>query len=170
MAMSLNGMIARDNGAEDFLSHANWEKFCELANSCGNFIVGRKTYEAVMGWQENFGFDDLVGVEKVVLSQSLEIKLKEGYTLVPSPHEALKYLSHKGHTKILLTGGASVNSAFMKEKLVDEIILNIEPVIIGTGISLFAPDHFDVSLQCVSAETSAGGIVTLTYIIHHSSL
>ena len=32
MAMSLNGYIARENGDEDFLSHENWNTFCELAN------------------------------------------------------------------------------------------------------------------------------------------
>ena len=47
MAMSLNGIIAKEDGNEDFLSHKNWETFSELVNTFGNFVVGRKTHEAV---------------------------------------------------------------------------------------------------------------------------
>lgn len=47
MAMSLNGIIARKNGDEDFLSSNNWNSFSELVKTFKNFIIGRKTFEAV---------------------------------------------------------------------------------------------------------------------------
>ena len=51
MATSINGMIARENGDEDFLSHDNWISFKKLAEEIGFFIIGRKTYEVVQKWQ-----------------------------------------------------------------------------------------------------------------------
>lgn len=165
MAISTNGIIATENGNEDFLSHENWEKFCELAREFGNFVVGRKTYEAVKKWNEGYNFDDLVGVEKVIISQDKDFKLDNGYALANSPEEALAKLSKKGFQKILITGGANINSAFAKINLLDEIIFNVEPVLVGKGISVFAPQDFELKLQFVSSNESKKGIITLNYSV-----
>lgn len=162
MAMSVNGMIARKNGEEDFLSHKNWEKFVSLANEHKNFVVGRKTYEAVKRWGEDYSFDDLVGIEKVVISKNTSQKLDEGYTLADSPKDAIAKLSKKGFENILVTGGATINSSFAKEKLLDEIILNIEPVFIEQGIPLFSENSFDIRLELVDTEKN-GDRLTLHY-------
>lgn len=163
MAISANGIIATETGSEDFLSHENWEKFCEFAREFGNFIVGRKTYEAVKKWDDGYNFDDLVGVEKVIISQDKNFKLDKGYTLANSPENALAKLSQKGFKKVLVTGGANINSAFAKANLLDEIVLNFEPVVVGKGISVFASEDFELKLKLVSSEKSASGILTLAY-------
>ena len=159
--MSLNGYIAEENGSEDFLSHENWEKFCSLAKEYGNFIVGRKTYEAVRNWGEGYGFDGLKGVEKVIISQDENYKLDAGYTLALSPENALSKL--KDFDLVLVTGGSTINYAFIKSDLIDEIILNIEPAIIGKGIPLFTKDDFYKKLEFISSEHSESGVVTLKY-------
>ncbi len=128
MAISANSIIATESGGEDFLSHQNWEMFCELAKEYGNFIVGRKTYEAVKKWDDGYNFDDLVGIEKIIISQNKDLNLDEGYTLANSLQEALTKLSDKGFEKALVTGGAKINSEFAKANLLDEVMLNVEPV------------------------------------------
>lgn len=160
MAMSLNGYIAKENGSEDFISHANWEKFCSLAQEYGNFIVGRKTYEVVKSWNEDFGFDDLKGIKKVIISRDQSYKLDEGYILATSPKEALTKL--QGFESVLVTGGSTINSAFIQENLLNEIILNVEPALVGKGIPLFAQNDFSKNLRFISAKES-NGIVTLHY-------
>ena len=40
---------------------------------------------------------------------------------------------------VVVTGGSKMNSSFAKSGLIDEVILNVEPVIIGEGIPLFDP-------------------------------
>ena len=160
MAMSLNGYIAEENRSEDFLSHANWEKLCSLAQEHGNFIVGRKTYEAVKNWNEGFGFDDLKGIKKVVISQDPDYKLDEDYTLATSPKDALTKLQDFEST--LVTGGSMINIAFIKDNLLDEVIVNIEPILIGKGVPLFAQDNFLKKLDLVSSKEDAG-ILTLNY-------
>lgn len=165
MAMSANGIIAAETGDEEFLSHENWAKFCELAREFGNFIVGRKTYEAVKRWDGGYNFDDLVGVEKIVISQDQNFKLDKGYTLASSPQDALTKLSEKGFEKALVTGGAKINSAFAKTNLLDEIILNVEPVFVGKGIPLFAPQDFELKTKIISVSKSKSEIVTLYYSV-----
>ena len=161
MAMSLNGYIAEENGSEDFLSHENWEKFCSLAQRCGNFIVGRKTYEAVKNWGGGFGFDDLTGIKKVIISQDENYKLSEGYTLALSPEDALSKLQN--FESVLITGGSTINTAFIKANLLDEIIVNIEPAVVGKGIPLFTKSDFHKKLEFVSSETSKNGVLSLKY-------
>ena len=165
MAISANGIIATETGDEEFLSHENWEKFCELAREFGNFIVGRKTYEAVKKWDGGYNFDDLVGIEKIIISQDQNFKLDEGYTLANSPQDALAKLFKKGFEKALITGGANINSAFAKANLLDEIILNVEPVLVGRGIQLFAPQDFELNLHFISSDRSDKGITTLIYSV-----
>ena len=163
MAISANGIIATETGGEEFLSHENWEKFCELAKEFGNFVVGRKTYEAVKKWDDGYNFDDLVDIEKVIISKDKNFKLDKGYILANSPQDALAKLSEKGFEKVLIAGGANVNSAFVKANLLDEIILNVEPVVVGKGIPVFAPENFELKLKLISSEKSASGILTLGY-------
>jgi len=165
MAISANGMIATENGDEDFLSHENWEKFCALAKAFGNFLVGRKTYEAVKKWDEGYSFNDLVGIEKVIISHDQNFKLDDGYTLANSLEDALAKLSQKGFERALISGGAHINSAFVKANLLDEIILNIEPVFVGKGIPLFAPDDFELKVKLISANKSESGVLTLGYTV-----
>ena len=162
MAISADGFIARKNGDEDFLSHENWNKFCELANVYKNFIVGRKTYEAVKNWEDGYGFDDL-NVEKIIISQNTSYTLDSSYTLAVSPQDALAKLKEKGFNEVLLTGGSSLNTAFAKAGLINEIILNIEPVFIGNGIPLFSLDEFELPTELVTISRNNTGIVTLHY-------
>ena len=61
-----------------------------------------------------------------------------------------------------MTGGSTINTAFIKENLLDEIILNVEPALIGKGVPLFAQDDFSKKLNFVSSKED-NGILTLHY-------
>lgn len=162
MAMSVNGMIARKDGSEDFLSNENWKTFVSLAEEHGNFIVGRKTYDAVKAWDEDFGFDDLLDIEKIIVSSDPGQKLDVGYTPALSPQDALETLSKRGLKNALVTGGSALNSSFAEDGLLDEIILNVDPVFIGSGKNVFADADFDLEATLVSSKTT-NGILTLKY-------
>ena len=69
----------------------------------------------------------------------------------------------KGFQKVLITGGANINSAFAKLNLLDEIIFNIEPVAVGKGIPVFAPEDFELKLKLISSEKLNNGVLTLGY-------
>ena len=163
MAMSLNGIIARKNGDEDFLSHDNWNSLSELVKSFQNFIIGRKTFEAVKKWDEGYNFDDFKDAKKIIVSRNQNYKLDEGYILASNPKEALEILKDNGFNKILITGGSGLNSSFAKENLIDEVILNVESVIIGEGIPLFSSNDFDLNLKLVDVKKLSNDIVRLHY-------
>src|SRR3989344_9671574 len=161
MATSANGIIATKEGSEDFLSHTNWIQFVKLAKRVGCFIWGRKTYEAVSKWKGDY-LKDLENVKKIVISGS-NIELKEGFELTHSPKEALEILERNGFKEAIITGGATINSEFAKRDLIDEVILDVNPAILGNGIPVFQPEDFELKLELVDAKKIIDGIVELRY-------
>lgn len=163
MAMSVNGIVANEGGDEDFLSHRHWEIFCDLVAKYKNLIIGRKTYEEVKTWGEEYDLDALSGVTKIVVSASNSLKLSEGYTRASSPEDALKILSDQGIDTALVAGGGTLNSAFMQRRLTSEVILNIEPVFVGKGVPVFRNSEFETRLAFLESKEIGGGIIQLRY-------
>src|SRR3989344_446189 len=166
MAQTINGIIARTNYEEDFLSNENWRVFLDFVKDSGCFVVGRKTYEEVRKWKD-YNFNNINAV-KIIISNSPDFKLDKGYILATSPEEAIQKASKLGFKKILLTGGGAINSAFMKKRLVDEIILNIEPFVLGNGIRIFSQEDFEYKLNLINIKKLDSGIIQLNYKIKNS--
>jgi dihydrofolate reductase len=161
MAISANGIIASKSGSEDFLSHTNWLQFLALLNKVGCFVWGRKTYDAVQSWGGNY-LQDLKPFKKVIISQS-DLDLKEDFMLAHSPEEALSLLADNGFKEALITGGSTINSEFAKKGLIDEVIFDVNPAILGEGISVFKPSEFELPLQLVDVKKVEDDIVELRY-------
>lgn len=161
MAISANGIIATKDGDESFLSHDNWMQFVKLANQVGCFIWGRKTYEAVLSWEGNY-LSELKSVKKIVISGS-ELELREGFLLAHSPEEALELLDKEGQTEAIITGGSTVNSAFAKKNLIDEVIFDVNPVILGEGIPVFNPEEFSMELTLLKMRKLNDNLLELHY-------
>lgn len=160
--MSLNGIIARENNEEDFISHDCWLAWLETLREHGCLLFGRKTYEIVKSWDKQY-IEDLKGIRTLIISTSPSYTVNEGFELALSPQEALNKLEKDGFKSVVLTGGSTLNSSFAKLNLIDEIILNVEPVIIGRGIPLFNPDVFDLKLELIEMKQSKGKTIQLHY-------
>lgn len=162
MAISLNGIIARKNNEEDFLSHDNWFTLVKLGHKIGCMIWGRKTHDIVRTWEAEY-WNEIKDVKKVIVSSKPDVKLEEGCIAATSPQDAIDKLKKQGFKSAILTGGSTLNSSFAKEGLIDEVIVNVEPVIIGKGVTLFNPDDFDLNLELVEIKKLGHGIVQLRY-------
>lgn len=143
MAMSLNGMTARPDGAEDFLSNTDWEMFVELVRDSDALVWGRVTHEL---------FEELVrphSVDRpiVAVTGDAGYTTARGSLRASSPEEAVEMLRARGADKILLAGGSALNGAFIRAGLVDEVVLGVEPVIVARGLPLLRGDAPDLRLQ-----------------------
>ena len=165
MAMSVNGLIARENGDEDFLSETNYQTFIELSHQSGCMIWGRKTHEAVRNYERD-AFKPIGDMKKIVVSRNRNFQVEKGFEIAESPRQALDKLEQKGFKEVILTGGSGLNSSFAKEGLIDEVILNIQSVIIGKGISLFSPENFDLNLKLKEIKKISNEIIQLHYVVN----
>lgn len=163
MAMSANGMVARSNGEEDFISDENWEAFCDLARKYRGLLVGRKAYQAVKSWGGDYSWGVLNNVKKIVLSTDSDFTAGEGFLTARSVDEAFDFLNSSGISEVLLGGGPTVNSEFMSKNLINEIIFHIEPALIGEGRSVFSSRDFESRLELIDYGQRPGGIFMLHY-------
>lgn len=166
IAMSLNGMISRKNGEEDFLADINWQSFKQVAKDHGCFVIGRKTYETVKDWNEpDYSFEGIDARLKLVVSKNTDLKLEAPFMQADSPRDAIAKAEEQGFGSLLVVGGSTLNGAFLKENLVDEMILNIEPVIISQGIPLITADSLDVRLELLEVKQLTDGVQQFRYAV-----
>ncbi len=160
MALTVNGMIAREDDATDWVSPTEWKSFRSMIQKAGNMIIGRRTYEVML---RNNEFEKLGKIKVVVVSQTL--RANKDITIVKSPWEALNLLEKQQFKTALVCGGGKLNSSFIQEKLIDEIYLDIEPIILGKGIGLFADAKFEAKLQLMGIKKLSKDEVQLHYAV-----
>lgn len=160
MAITSNGMIARKDNGTDWVSEEAWVSYNKICREVGNVVIGRRTYEIMVADSELL--EDCL---YVVLTHNKSLKSKSPNVVFTqqSPKEVLQFLKGKGFDKVLVAGGGGVNSTFFKEGLIDEIYLDIEPIVLGKGIQLFSPKEFEFRLQLVEINKLNGSTTKLHY-------
>lgn len=163
IAASLDGYIATNEHNLDWLFAVEGEgdngysKFLETVDT---ILIGRVTYDWVME-HENGQFP-YKGKECYVFTRT-DRAADENVTFVSGDvPRFLADLKKKEGKNIWLVGGGDLLSTFIKEKLVDEMIISIAPVLIGKGIPLFMNNDFETALTLKEVNRS-NQFAELTY-------
>jgi dihydrofolate reductase len=84
-----------------------------------------------------------------------------------SPGELASRLAGEGYDQMLLVGGPKVATSFLKEDLVDELWLTIEPLIFGSGNIITTSEDLDIKLKIISLEkvNDSGTLITRYSVI-----
>jgi len=163
IATSLDGFIARANGALDWLPHGGGEPhgYDEFMATVDALVLGRKTFETVLT------FDTWPYGEKPVFVLSTG-------TLPPAPlgavvecmsgapAEIVSQLAARGIRHIYVDGGITIQR-FLQAGLIQRLIVTRIPVLIGTGIPLFGITQRDIALKHVATRQYASGLVQSEY-------
>ncbi|HVU71344.1 MAG TPA: dihydrofolate reductase family protein [Mycobacteriales bacterium] len=159
MALSLNGMAARENQSEDFLSGRDWELFVELLRANEAVMWGRVTHELFIDQVREL----LPQLPVAVLTRDQAFAVDGDTVRAASPEQAVADLATRGATTALLAGGPQVNGAFMRAGLIDEVILAFEPVLVASGLPLLVGDAPDLRLDLVRVDDSRRPTLRLHY-------
>lgn len=166
MSTSLNALVARENGEEDWLPSEGWDEFLVEAKKFDNFIMGRETYELVTKLYPNYNFDNVTASKKIIVTTNKDFKAqRNGYEIAHSPEEALALLVNAGVETALLIGGGKLNTEFLTRNLVDEIWLTVNPIILGQGRPFIAPKDFEKTLKLEAVEQIVKDRVLLKYSV-----
>jgi dihydrofolate reductase len=161
---SLDGFIARRNGDFDFLPDGGGEPhgYDEFMASVDVLVIGRNTYEKVM----TFEAWPYAGKRVVVLSShDVDVSGARGgliEVMNGSPAEIAARLEATGATHAYIDGGITVQG-FLREGLIQRLIVTRVPVLIGEGIPLFGSLPRDMKLKHVLTQTYLGGLVKSEY-------
>lgn len=176
LANSLDNYIARKNGGSDWL---HWtrevaEISAEFMKTVDAILIGRKTYEAMLG----YGQTSFPGAKNHVFSRSKAKRNALARKLVLKPDQNVEVVSEdavafvrklkrrKGRGIVVFGGGELAKSLF-EANLIDEIVLNIHPVLLGSGIPLFHEMKKQIDLDFLNSRTLKDGGLVVSYRVKH---
>jgi dihydrofolate reductase len=161
LGISLDGYIARPDGAVDFLFMPKDYSMAEFFTSIDTAIMGRKTYDKS---REMGGGSNGPSVKTYVFSHSLPPGEREGLTFVnQSPTSFIAELRKRPGKDIWLMGGGELARDFLKDDVVDELYLGVVPVLLGEGIPLFPTGFPQRDFSLVENKTFSKGMIALKY-------
>ena len=151
-------MIAKSDDDTSWISKEEWDSYSLAVRTAGNLIVGHRTYNILTKQPE---FSEFKDVKLVVVAQEDFQTLSQNHLVAHSPKEALKLLSD--FEQVIVAGGGALNASFLEESLVDEIYLDIEPIILSKGIPLFRDKDFERNLKLVGQKKISDNEIQLHY-------
>src|SRR6185503_18576260 len=162
---SLDGFIARKDGDIDWLvKYQNKEvhdSYKDFMNRVDAMVIGRGTFEKVITFAE-WPYEKKVFILSNSLKQLPEIVKEKAALVAMKPAALLNYLSDKGFSNIYVDGG-KVIQCFLREDLIDELIITKVPELIGSGIPLFGYLEKDLRFEHISTNIYSDGLVKSHY-------
>lgn len=155
MTLTANGCVAQATESRPIPKEILAD-FFKVAGRVGNLIVGRRTYNLMRDLASRLG---LPGIKLVIVSHSYS---ESGVAVAASPQEAQRLLEHEGFDIGLVGGGAQLDSSFLSQGLVDEIYVNVEPLV-GKGNLCALNEGFEAELRLVGITRLSDNVVQLRY-------
>jgi len=166
IATSLDGFIARQDGALDWLPVNGGEPhgYDEFMATVDAIVIGRKTFETVMTFDAwPYGKKPVV----VLSTRMSELKVPEGAVcdvMAGAPHEIVTRLAQRGLQHLYIDGGETIQG-FLRAGLIQRLIVTRIPVLLGSGIPLFGSLSHDIRLEHVATRSYPSGMVQSEYVI-----
>ncbi len=167
IATSLDGYIAKDNDNLDFLKLVEKEGedygYAEFTVNIDTIILGRKTYDWVLREIGTSHYDngdrDVYVITRSPRPDSGRTKFYTG-----SLTDLIQQLRSQNGKDIYCDGGAEIVNELIKSDLIDEYIISIVPVLLGSGVRLFKSERPEQVLELVETKTFDTGLTQLRYI------
>ncbi len=171
IATSLDGYIARPDGAIDWLEQAN--QHVPAGEDCGYaahmatvdlLVMGRGTFEKVLSFPEWPFADKPVWVASRT-GRGLPDDLPPQVRITgESPDQIVRAAREQGYQHLYVDGGMLIQS-FLREGLIDDLTITTIPILLGAGRPLFGTLLADVPLRLVSSRAYPFGFVQSTYVV-----
>jgi dihydrofolate reductase len=148
IATSLDGFIAASDGSIDWLYEIpNPQQsdygYAEFISGIDAIVMGRNTFDKILTFGE-WVYDKPVFVLSNSLKQIPEEIADKAEIINGDIKNLVEKLNRQGYQHLYVDGGGAIQS-FLKEDLIDEMIITRIPILLGSGFPLF--DRFNKRLQ-----------------------
>jgi dihydrofolate reductase len=132
-------------------------------------LFGRRTYDDFYGFwpqQTDNPFTEVLNSSrKYVASRSLEEPLpwSNSSVLAGEAAEAVAALKEQPGSDLVVLGSGELVQTLVRHGLVDEYVLMVHPLVLGTGRRLFSDTGARFALRLVDAKASPSSVVIATY-------
>ncbi|MFN8224805.1 MAG: dihydrofolate reductase family protein [Gaiellales bacterium] len=183
--MSLDGVVQAPGGPDEDTSggfaHGGWSMpyfdadvmggaYFESIQRSEALLFGRHTWEvSAAAWPARGGdpFADLMNeIPKYVVSSTLAAdEMRWNTTLIPGGDalEEIGRLRARDGGDLHCYGSAQLVQALLRESLVDELNVMVEPILLGGGKAVFPDDGVARPLALVGVATASTGVLLCTY-------
>lgn len=148
IATSLDGYIAKKDDSLDWLFKVDGEGdngYSTFYETVDTILLGRRTYDWIMKNQDGdfpYPNKECYVFSKTKNQEQNNVKFFSGDIV-----QFTNKLKNEEGKNIWLVGGGELIHSFIKEKLVDELMITVAPVLIGKGIPLFREGDFELELS-----------------------
>ena len=184
MLLTLDGVMQspgrKDEDVRDGFEHGGWATtYADLVMGkvagesmagTGALLFGRRTYEDFYAvWPKRTDDNPFTAVlnntQKYVASRTLEEPLPwiNSTLLKGDAAEAVAKLRQEPGKDIVVLGSGDLVRSLTRHNLVDRYVLQIHPLVLGSGRRLFAEDGAYAALRLVDTKTTTTGVLIATY-------
>ena len=167
---TIDGYVARLNGDTDWMTFTPDEELITFLNALidtsDTILLGREMTDSfVTYWESAFRKNPdipfakkMVNTQKIVFSKTLE-KSSWNNTLLAtgSLTEEINNLKNQSGKDLIVYGGAGFVSSLIQEGLIDEYYFIINPVAIGSGMTIFNQSITTQKFTPVQSKLFSGG-------------
>ena len=164
--ISIDGYIARRNGALDFLviDKEGEAVMADFFAKIDTTIMGRKTAAGFVKMRERGEIPEMHGMAYYVISRRWKPGKRDGFEVVSgSLTTFVKKLKRQPGKDIYLGGGGELARSFLREDLVDELFLGLGPMLLGDGIPGFPGKFPQRNFRLKECKAYSNGSVGLRY-------
>lgn len=157
IATSIDGFIADKNGGIDWLytipnPDNNDMGYIEFINTIDALVMGRTTFQTVCGFDIDWPYKKPVFVLSNTLNEIPETYKGKAFLEKGSLHDILNRIHEKGYYRLYIDGGSTIQN-FLKEDLIDEMIISIIPILLGGGSPLFSEIQNELKFELIGTKT-----------------
>ncbi len=166
IATSVDGFIADTDGSVDgFLMEGDHaDDFTRSLSSYDTVVMGRKTYEFAFLFGLQPGEPAYPGLKHYIISSWLRFENTDQVVSVPTDGvECVRALKGESGKDIWLCGGGHVAGSLLRAGLIDELILKVNPILLGDGIKLFEGGPARSRWNLREAKVYGNGVVLQHY-------
>lgn len=164
--ISIDGYIARRNGAMDYLviDEEGESVMADFFAGIDTTIMGRKTAVGMVKMRNSGEMPETPGMSNYVVSRRWKPGKREGFEVVNGSLKAfVKKLKCRPGKDIYLGGGGELARSFLREDLVDELFLGVGPLLLGDGIPGFPGKFPRRDFRLAECKAYSNGSVALRY-------
>ena len=173
IAMSADGFIARPDGSFDWLEKPREPVveghygYADFVKGIDTVIWGRTTWDQVQDFAEGDAMISSAKTTNYVFTSDPQSRPAKPGVVYTNEAVApfMERLRAEPGKDIWMMGGGKVIAAFLDAGEIDEFIVHVMPVYIGSGIPLIAPLQRDVEMKLVESKAYENGVVMLHYAV-----
>lgn len=158
-AISLDGFIATKDDNTDWVK--DWDEYEAILKDSDAIIYGRRTYDDMIA-AETFPLADIKNYVYTSTPEKYETISEATFTNV-SPLELIESIRSSGAEKIIIGGGGQTNATFLMSGVVDRVIVDLHPILLGDGIRLFNNLEGLIELKVRSQKMISNGLLQIEY-------